>query len=766
MKQVILDYFRDNASKPLSVQEIEEILDSQDADQFTTLMKVLNELEESGELVRTRKNRYGPPERMNLIRGKIQMHAKGFAFLIPDDEDQDDVYINHADLQSAMNNDRVLVRIDGRDELGKRPEGVVIRILERAVTELVGTYDDNGAFGFVIADDKRITNDIFIPKNASKGAVNGHKVIVRITKYPEARMSAEGEVVQILGHKNDPGMDIISIIYKHGIAIDFPEEVLQQAANTPDQIKPSEIENRRDLRDEKIVTIDGADAKDLDDAVTVKKLANGNYKLGVYIADVSYYVEEGSPIDKEAADRATSVYLVDRVIPMIPHRLSNGICSLNPQVDRLTLGCEMEINQRGEVVNHEIFQSVIRTNERMTYHDVNRILVDKDEKLIEHYKELVPMFQDMEELASILRKKRFGRGAIDFDFKEAKVLVDDDGKATDVVIRERSVAERLIEEFMLAANETVAEHFHWMDVPFIHRIHEDPDPAKLQSFFEFIATLGYVVKGTSNEIHPQALQKVLEEVQGEQEEMIISKLMLRSMKQAKYDPQSIGHFGLATDFYTHFTSPIRRYPDLIVHRLIRTYLVNKQLDAKTRNHWKDKMPEIAKHSSDKERAAVDAERETDDLKKAEYMQDKIGEEFDGVISSVTNFGLFVELPNTIEGLVHVSYLTDDYYHFDERSHAMIGERTGNIFRVGDEITVKVANVNLEERVIDFEVVGMKPRKERITFDRPKVISTRKATAKQGGPKLGGGSGRKPRGNVGPPKGAPKNKKSGKKRKKR
>ncbi|MDL4839316.1 ribonuclease R [Aquibacillus rhizosphaerae] len=756
VKQQILDYFRENASKPLAVKEIEEILDLQDSDQFTILLKVLNDLEESGDLVRTRKNRYGPPERMNLIRGKIQMHAKGFAFLIPDEEGQDDVYINHADLQSAMNNDKVLVRIDGRDEQGKRPEGVVIRILERATREIIGTYDGNGNFGFVIADDKRIPNDIFIPKNAAGGAVTGHKVIVKITKYPEDRMSAEGEVIEILGHKNDPGMDIISIIYKHGIQVDFPEEVLQHAADTPESINEDEIKNRRDLRDETIVTIDGADAKDLDDAVTVKKLDNGNYKLGVYIADVTYYVPENSPIDKEAFERATSVYLVDRVIPMIPHRLSNGICSLNPQVDRLTLGCEMEINKQGEVVGHEIFQSVINTNERMTYSDVNKILVDKDETVIDRYKNLVPMFQDMEDLAEVLRGKRFGRGAIDFDFKEAKVLVDDDGKATDVVLRERSVAEKLIEEFMLAANETIAEHFHWMDVPFIHRIHEDPSPDKLQTFFEFIATLGYVVRGTNNEIHPQALQKVLEEVKGEQEEMIISKLMLRSMKQAKYDPQSIGHFGLATDFYTHFTSPIRRYPDLIVHRLIRTYLINKQLDDKTTRHWKDKMPEIAKHASEKERGAVDAERETDDLKKAEYMLDKIGEEYEGVISSVTNFGLFVELPNTVEGLIHVSYLTDDYYHFDERSYAMIGERTGNIFRIGDEITVKVANVNLDERVIDFEIDGMKPRKQRTKPERPKIIKTKNLGSKD--------NGNKPKGKGKPPKAAGKKKNKSKKRK--
>ncbi|GAE92802.1 3'-to-5' exoribonuclease RNase R [Gracilibacillus boraciitolerans JCM 21714] len=707
LQQQISDYFKENATKPLSVQELEEVLELDGSDQFKELMKSLNKLEETGELIRTRKNRYGLPEKMNLIRGTIQMHAKGgFAFLLPEDEAMEDVYINHADLASAMNGDKVFVRVDRRDDDGKRSEGIVVRVIERNTTEIIGTYDDNGAFGFVIADDKRIPHDIFVPKSEAKGAVEGHKVIVEITKYPEGRKSAEGKVIEILGHKNDPGMDILSIIYKNGIAIDFPQDVLEQAENISEEITEAELKDRRDLRGEMIVTIDGADAKDLDDAVTVKKLDNGNYKLGVYIADVTYYVKEGTPMDREAFERGTSAYLVDRVIPMIPHRLSNGICSLNPQVDRLVLGCDMEITSNGEVVNHEIFQAVINTTERMTYTAINKILADKNPETIERYNNLVPMFQNMEDLAAVLRKNRFGRGAIDFDFKEAQVMVDEEGKAIDVVIRERSVGERLIEEFMLCANETIAEHFHWMDVPFIHRIHEDPDPAKLQSFFEFIARFGYVVKGTSNEIHPQALQQVLEKVEGSDEEMIISKLMLRSMKQAKYDAQGIGHFGLATEFYTHFTSPIRRYPDLIVHRLIRTYLIEKKLDATTRNHWKDLLPEIAKHSSLKERAAVDAEREVDDLKKAEYMQDKIGEEYEGVISSVTNFGLFVELANTVEGLVHVSYLTDDYYHFDERAYAMIGgERTGNVFQVGDAITVKVAQVNLDERAVDFEILG-------------------------------------------------------------
>ncbi|RDW16603.1 ribonuclease R [Oceanobacillus arenosus] len=712
MKERILTLFKETGTKPLAVDEIEHELEITDSEEFKELVKTLNELEDAGELVRTRKNRFGLPEKMNLVRGKIQMHAKGFAFLIPDDENQKDVYIHHSDLGSAMNNDKVLVRLEKTEEDGNRPEGQVIRILERAVLQVVGTYEDNRAFGFVIADDKRIPNDIFIPKGSTNGAVSGHKVIAHITKYPEGRMSAEGEIIHILGHKNDPGIDILSIIYKHGITIDFPDEVLEQAANTPETISVEELEGRRDLRDEVIVTIDGADAKDLDDAVTVKRLENGNYKLGVYIADVSYYIEEGSPMDIEALDRGTSVYLVDRVIPMIPHRLSNGICSLNPQVDRLTLGCEMEITSSGEVVNHEIFQSVIKTTERMTYTDVNKILVDKEASVRERYESLVPMFEQMEELAAILRKKRMTRGAIDFDFKEAQVLVDDKGKAVDVVLRERSVAERLIEEFMLAANETVAEHFHWMDVPFIHRIHEDPDEGKLQNFFEFLSGLGIKVKGKANDIHPKGLQKVIDDIRGEPEEMIVSKLMLRSMKQAKYDPQGIGHFGLATEFYTHFTSPIRRYPDLTVHRLIRSYLINKKLDKKNLAHWKDRLPEIAKHSSEMERRAVDAERDTDSLKKAEYMKDKIGEEYTGLISSITNFGMFVELENTVEGLIHVSYLTDDYYHYDERSHALIGERTATVYRIGEEVKVKVVAVNTDEYTVDFELANATGRKSK------------------------------------------------------
>ncbi|WP_132746929.1 ribonuclease R [Scopulibacillus darangshiensis] len=751
--QEILAYMREEAYKPLTITELEEVFELTDSEDFKAFIKTLNMMEDKGYIVRTRSNRYGVPEKMNLIRGRVQGHAKGFAFIIPDEDTSNDVYVSQGDLGGAMNGDTVIVRL-AHESSGDRPEGMVIRIIERGVTKIVGTYSDSRHFGFVIPDDNRIPEDIFIPKEEAAGAAEGHKVVVQITKYPEGRMKAEGRVIEILGHKNDPGIDILSIIYKHGLPLEFPDEVMNEAKAAPDEIDPEELKGRRDLRNETIVTIDGEDAKDLDDAVNVIKLDNGNYKLGVHIADVSYYVKEGSALDEEAFDRGTSVYLVDRVIPMIPHRLSNGICSLNPKVDRLTISCEMEMTPSGKVVNHDIFPSVIRTTERMTYTNVRKILLKEDDEVLERYKDLLPFFDQMGELASILTEKRRQRGAIDFDFTEAKIIVNDEGKPADVVIRERSVAERLIEEFMLAANETVAEHFHWRELPFIYRIHEEPNPEKLEKFYNFAVNFGYVVKGSVDNIHPRTLQSLLEEVKGKPEEPVISTVMLRSMQQAKYFHESLGHFGLSTEFYTHFTSPIRRYPDLIVHRLIRKYLFEKQTDEKTKYYWEKELPEIARHTSARERRAVDAERETDDLKKAEYMQDKIGETFEGMVSGVTNFGLFVELPNTIEGLVHISYLTDDYYHYREEHMALIGERTGNVFRIGDEIEVRVISVNLDERSIDFEIVGMKARKPRERKARPTVIqggggknTTRKKNDKEGsrggkGDKNGKGKGNK------------------------
>lgn len=716
----ILEFMREESYKPLTITELEQVFELKDSSEFKQFVRMLNYMEEQGLIVRTRTNRFGVPERMNLLKGRIHMNAKGFAFFTPETEGIGDIYISQVDLNGAMNGDLVLVRLHSTTS-GTHPEGAVIRIIERGITQTVGTYIDEKHYGIVISDDKRFLHDIFIPKAASKGAVDGHKVLVQITKYPDGRQSVEGEVIEILGHKNDPGIDILSIIYKYGIPAQFPEEVLEQAEQIPDEIPEEEIARRKDLRDKTIVTIDGEDAKDLDDAVMVERLENGNYLLGVYIADVSYYVPENTPLDREAFERGTSVYLVDRVIPMLPHRLSNGICSLNPDADRLVIGCEMEISPDGEVVSHEIFEGVIRSKQRMTYTDVRKILVDKDEETIKKYEPLVPLFQLMEELALTLRKKRMERGAIDFDTKEAKVIVDEDGTPTDVVLRERTIAENIIEEFMLRANETIAEHFHWLRLPFIYRIHEEPDPDKLERFLQFITNFGYVVRGTANTVHPRALQMLLDEVRGEPEEAVISTVMLRSMQQAKYDPNSLGHFGLATKFYTHFTSPIRRYPDLIVHRLIRTYLFENKMDIDTQNYWNERLEDIARHSSEMERRADEAERETDEMKMAQFMENKIGETFEGIISGVTNFGIFVKLPNTIEGLVHVSHLTDDYYHYDERQYAMIGERTGNVFRIGDIIEVRCIGANAEERSVDFEIVGMKPKKIRKRKEAPKVI---------------------------------------------
>ncbi|WP_174721853.1 ribonuclease R, partial [Paenibacillus xylaniclasticus] len=717
LEQDLLDFMRETAYKPMTYQELEQHFNIVGAEEFRSFLKLLNELEEAGKIIRTRNDRYGVIERMNLVRGRVQAHPKGFAFLIPEEKEHPDVYLHANDLKSAMNGDIVLVRITSQSEGGGRMEGEVVRVVTRAVTQVVGTFDNHEAYAFVLPDDKRINRDIFVPKGSFGGAVSGQKVVVRITEYPEGRSAATGEVIEVLGHKDDPGVDILSIIRKHQLPEGFPDEVMAEAEAAPDSITEEEIvkQGRRDLRGETIVTIDGEDAKDLDDAVHVVRLENGNYKLGVHIADVGYYVRERSALDQEAYRRGCSVYLVDRVIPMLPHRLSNGICSLNPKVDRLTMSCEMEFDAKTmKRVRHEVFTSVIRTTERMTYTNVKRILTATEEEpeteLKQRYAGLLDMFALMEELAMKLRKKRMKRGAIDFDFQESKVLVDEQGKPYDIIKRERSIAEMIIEEFMLAANETVAEHFHWLRVPFLYRIHENPDGDKLLHFLQLVSNFGYVVKGKGNTVHPRALQTLLEEIQGTKEQTVISTMMLRSMKQAKYDAECLGHFGLAAEFYTHFTSPIRRYPDLVIHRIMREVFENGgTLPEKRMEELGARMPDIAVQSSERERVAVEAERDTDKLKKCEYMLDKIGEEFDGIVSSVTSFGLFVELDNTVDGLIRLSQLTDDYYHFHELHMVLIGERTSKVYRIGDEVRIRVAGVNMDDYTIDFEMVDMKPR---------------------------------------------------------
>jgi len=734
--QQVLEFMRETAYKPMTYQELEKHFEIEGAEEFKEFLKLLNDLEQSGEILRTRSgDRYGVPERMNLLRGRLQTHPKGFGFLIPEDREHPDVYIHANDMLSAMNGDTVLVRVTSKGSAGGRLEGEVVRIVSRANTEVVGTFQSFESYGFVIVDDKRIVKDIFVPQEAMNGAVEGQKVVVKIVKYPEGRSLAQGEVVEILGHKNDPGVDILSIIRKHRLPEAFPEDVMEEAVQAPDTITEQDLVGRRDLRGKKIVTIDGEDAKDLDDAVHVERLPNGGYRLGVHIADVGYYVRESSKLDQEAYNRGCSVYLVDRVIPMLPHRLSNGTCSLNPNVDRLTLSCEMEFDEKARVVKHDIYTSVIRTVQRMTYTNVRKILTEEDPELMERYQDLVEDFRLMEELAMKLRGARMARGAIDFDFAEAKVLVDEEGKPTDIVKRERTVAEQIIEEFMLAANETVAEHFFWLKVPFLYRIHEDPDSEKMMNFMQFISNFGYVVRGKGNRVHPRALQSLLEEIQGAREETVISTMMLRSMKQAKYDAESRGHFGLAAEFYSHFTSPIRRYPDLVIHRIIREVVeAGGQLSDAREEYLASRMQEIADHSSERERVAVEAERDTEALKKAEYMLDKVGEEFDGIISSVTSFGMFVELDNTVEGLIRLSFLTDDYYHFHEMQMALIGERTSKIYRIGDEVRVRVARVNMDEHTIDFELVESQRRQE-----VPHVIFAAKKGHKGAGGGRGGGS---------------------------
>ncbi|MED4956888.1 ribonuclease R, partial [Paenibacillus macerans] len=712
-EQELLAFMREKAYKPMTYQELEEHFGITDATDFKEFLKLLNRLEQEGQIILTRTHRYGVPERMDLVRGRLQAHAKGFAFLIPEDRDHPDVYIHANDLKSAMNGDTVLVRVSSKSAGGGKLEGEVVRIVHRAVTEVVGVFQNHESYGFVIPDDKRINRDIFIPQEGFGGAVDGEKVVVQIVEYPEGRAAAVGQVSEILGHKDDPGVDILSIIRKHQLPEAFPEDVLAEALEAPDVIEEEEIarQGRRDLRDKVIVTIDGEDAKDLDDAVHVERLPSGNIRLGVHIADVGYYVRENSRLDQEAYNRGCSVYLVDRVIPMLPHRLSNGICSLNPKVDRFTLSCEMEFNDQMKVVNHDIFTSVIRTKERMTYTNVRKILQEEDPEVTERYADLVETFRLMKELALKLRANRMRRGAVDFDFEESKVIVDENGKPVDIVKRERSIAEQIIEEFMLAANETVAEHFHWLKVPFIYRIHEDPDQEKLMNFLAFVANFGYTVKGgKGNKVHPRALQTLLEDIRGTKEQTVISTMMLRSMKQAKYDAESTGHFGLAAEFYTHFTSPIRRYPDLVIHRVIREVIEGGGALSEARlEYLTSRMQDIAQQSSERERIAVEAERDTEQLKKAEFMLDKVGEEFPGIISSVTSFGMFIELDNTVEGLIRLSAMTDDYYHFHEQHMALIGERTSKIYRIGDEVKIRVARVNMDDHTIDFEMVDMKPR---------------------------------------------------------
>lgn len=720
LRNTVLELLGSSHYEAMTIEELVEYLQIEGTEEFKKFVKLMVALEDEGIVVRSKNDRYDLARDLGFYKGIISIHPKGFGFVEIDD--MDDVYVRGEDLNGALHKDTVLVKILPSSK-GDSLEGEVVQVLDRGMKEFIGTYYEIKQVGYVKPDNSRYHAVVAIPKNKSKGAVKDHKVRVRIVDYLENNV-VKAEVLEILGHKNDPGIDILSVVYKYDIVPEFAPDALAQAAEIPTELDQESYEGRRDLRGETIVTIDGEDAKDLDDAVHVRKLDNGNYLLGVSIADVSYYVTEGSPLDREAYFRGTSVYLVDRVIPMIPHRLSNGICSLNPQVDRLTITCEMEISPKGDVVNHEIFPSVIKTTERMTYHNVNLILKGEDEEVMKRYEPLIPMFELMYELSQILRQSRHERGSIDFDLDEAKIIVDEYGFPTGVELRDRGIAERVIEDFMLAANETVAEHFHWMDVPFIYRVHEHPKPEKLERFYKLARALGYEIKGTKDHVHPKALQMITEAVQGKPEHAAINTMMLRSLQKAKYSEESLGHFGLAAEFYTHFTSPIRRYPDLIVHRLIRRYLFEQDLSNETLTYYNSIMPEIGVQTSKRERDAIDAEREVEDMKKAEYMTQFIDEEFEGVISSVTKWGMYVELPNTVEGLVHVNDLTDDFYEFDEDNLALVGRRTKTVYKLGDIVKVVVAAASKEERTIDFQLVGMTKSRPKRSFKR---IDTRGAS---------------------------------------
>lgn len=700
-KNLICQLVEDDCYVPMKEKELAVFMQVK-PEEREELKTILTELVAEGKVQLTKRGKYmkgdSIPAEIGLV-GRFISNSRGFGFVEIEGRDQD-LFIPESEVNGAFYMDQVQVELL-KGQRGKRPEARVVGIVSRGITHVVGTYDKAAGFGFVIPDNEKIGTDIFVPKERSKGAVTGHKVVVELTDYGDERHKPEGKVIEILGHVNDPGVDILSIIKGFDLPEEFPERVLNQAERVAKEVSLADMERRKDLRKVSMVTIDGEDAKDLDDAVSICKQGE-NYVLGVHIADVTNYVQENSALDREAVSRGTSIYLVDRVIPMLPHALSNGMCSLNMGEDRLALSCIMTIDPKGEVTDYEIAESVICVDERMSYTDVNKILEEEDRKLMQRYEKLVPMFFLMKELSSILRQKRKKRGSIDFDFPESKIILDKNGKPLMIKPYERNTATKLIEDFMLLANETVAQHFYWLEVPFVYRTHENPDPEKILKLGTFINNFGYFikVKNGDHEIHPKEIQKLLGRIEGTDEEALISRLTLRSMKRAQYSTECTGHFGLACQYYCHFTSPIRRYPDLQIHRIIKEQLRGR-LSEKRIEHYQGRLPEVAKHSSEMERRADEAERETDKLKKAQYMQDHIGEIYEGVISGITAWGIYVELSNTVEGMIHVSKLWGDYYYYNEESYEMIGRDSGKRYKLGQKIRIVVDGVDYLQKSVDF-----------------------------------------------------------------
>lgn len=692
MEDRILEILKSNKDA-LTVHEIEAILGFTTVDELKELLKVLNAMEDEYQIYRTKKDKYMLFDNSNLRVGKLMSTKKGYAFV--DIEGDEDVFVAFDNLNGAINNDQVIVEITSKK--GLKLEGRILKVIERKLKQFVGTVYFKHNKCLIDLDDKKVKLNIQVDSDKTLGAVSGHKVLVRLLNKLD-NLNYKGAIVKILGHKDDPGVDILSIAAKYEIEDIFPESVIEELKNIPDHVLENEYENRVDLRNQMIFTIDGDDTKDIDDAISIEKLENGNYKLGVHIADVSYYVKENSALDDEAYKRGTSVYLANTVIPMLPHQLSNGICSLNPNVDRLAISCVMEIDSTGEVVNYDIFESVIKSNIQMTYKNVNSIL--EENKIVEGYEPYVESLKLMEELAGVLRKNKVNKGYIDFEIDEAKIITNDLGEAIDVKLRERGTGEKLIEDFMIAANETVARHITYMEYPFIYRIHGEPNEEKINNFLSFISILGYSVKKLKK-ITPKAMQELLNELKDVKEYPILSTLLLRSMQKAVYDKNNIGHFGLASKCYTHFTSPIRRYPDTTVHRLLRTYLFNKNINMDTIKYWDQKLIALSSHTSERERASIECEREVDDMKMAEYMEKHIGEEFTGIVSGVMSFGMFIELPNKIEGLIRIDDLTDDYYRYDESTFALVGNNNKRGYRLGDEVKVEVKAASKINHTIDF-----------------------------------------------------------------
>ncbi|MCD8222122.1 MAG: ribonuclease R [Clostridiales bacterium] len=694
-KEKLFKIMQDPLYSPMKIKELSVLLDIPQ-EQRDELKEVLDALVAEGRIELSRRGKYGKPEILHLA-GTFSGTAKGFGFVTVEGR-AEDIFIPAEKTGSAMHGDKVMVAVSP-SRTGRRAEGEVLRILERVNETVVGYYQKNKSYGFVIPDNQKLRQDLFIPQGKDLGAVNGHKVVARITEYGSERRNPQGEIIEILGHVNDPGVDILSIVRAYGLPEAYPEEVMQETAGLPETVSAEEMAGRRDLRALPTVTIDGEDARDLDDAVTLTRTPEG-YQLGVHIADVSHYVKEGSPLDTEALRRGTSVYLTDRVIPMLPHKLSNGICSLNAGVDRLALSCIMDIDSQGRIVGHEITESVICVDRRMTYTAVNAIITDHDETIMREYSEFVDLFMLMKKLSDILRERRKIRGSIDFDFPETKIILDSQGHPVDIRPYERNAATKLIEDFMLAANETVAEEYFWRELPFVYRTHENPDPEKIRRFAILINNFGYSIHMQNGEVYPKEIQKLLTKIEGTPEEALITRLALRSMKQAKYTPVCSGHFGLAARYYTHFTSPIRRYPDLQIHRIIRESLHGKLTEDRIA-HYDKILTGVSAQASSTERRAEEAERETTKLKKCEYMSGHIGEVFEGVVSGVANWGFYVELPSTVEGLVRVNELRGDYYIFDEEHLELRGEMSGKTYKLGQKVRVMVSGADRLTRTVEF-----------------------------------------------------------------